>query len=97
MPRPSEIQVVEEAREPPPPGPGIAGEPRGGTRAPEKDVRVRDDARGPVCSGEGRARQGSQNLHRSGSVLWGCAHRPIPGSRSRSLLASSEGSSPHEP
>jgi hypothetical protein len=38
MPRPSEIHIVEEAREPPPPGPGIAGEPRGGTRAPEKDV-----------------------------------------------------------
>lgn len=76
MPRPSEIHIVEEAREPPPPGPESPESPEAERERRRRTLRVRDDARGPVCSGEGRARPGSQNPHRSCSAQRGCAHRP---------------------
>ena len=79
MRRPSEIHIVEEAREPPPAGPRNPGEPRARERERRRRTyRVRDDARDPVRSGTHRLRPGTHNLHRSDSARRSHAPRSAP-------------------
>ena len=98
MRRPSEIHIVEEAREPPPAGPRIPGEPRARERERRRRTyRVRDDARGPDRSGTRRLRPGT--LNRTATAPHVGATPPVlsPRSPTSRSLASSEGSSPYEP
>ena len=72
-------KIVEEAREPPPAGPRIPGEPRARERERRRRTyRVRDDARGPARSGTCRLRTGSLNRNRNGSARGNLAPRPVP-------------------
>ena len=91
-------KIVEEAREPPPAGPRIPGEPRARERERRRRTyRVRDDARGPDRSGTRRLRAGS--LNRNATVPHAGTTPPVlsPRSPTSRSLASSEGSSPYEP
>ena len=68
----------EEAREPPPAGPRIPGEPRARERERRRRTyRVRDDARGPDRRGTRRLRAGSLNRN-NGSARRNHAPRPVP-------------------